>query len=172
MHYKYGFTLIEILIVISLFTLLATLGVMQLSFLDDTIAHAEVTKLATICSYLQQRAMTTNNEHILICDVQNNKYHCNTLVHEKLSQRITFGFLPNVLGSPGSPSHTIKKAITFPDSSIHFYPTGIISSGTMYLTNKTKTIMYAISNKISQVSRLRLYRYEGIWKLLSAITLS
>lgn len=162
---KNGFTLIEIMVVLCLFALIATLGMIQLSFLDNTIAHAEIDKLASACSYMQQKAMATNQEQLLVFDVQKNQYRFDN-VQEALSRRVLFNFLPNVLGSPGSPSHFISKAVTFSDSSIHFYPTGIISSGTVYLTDTDKKIMYALSNGVSQVSYLRLYRYDGIWKLL------
>lgn len=165
MIHKQAFTFIELLIVLALFALLATLGIKQLSFLDETIIHAQVDNFATVCSYLRQKAMASNSEQKLVCDEQKNTYRFDN-VHEALSKRVCFGFLPNVLGSPGSPSHTIKKAITFPNSTIHFYPTGIISSGTVYFTDKNKKYMYALSNAISQVSYLRLYRYDGRWKLL------
>ena|SRR5438309_11358962 len=165
MCHRHGFTLIEAMVVVCLFGLVAMLGIMQLSFLDDTIAHAEVDKLAGMCMYLRQKAIATNAEQLLVCDEQKNEYRLDN-VHETLSRRIAFGFLPNVLGSPGSSSRSIKKAITFPGSSIHFYPTGTISSGTVYLTDKNKKIMYALSNAVSQVSYLRLYRYDGRWKLL------
>ena len=98
-HTKSGFTLIELMVVIALFALVAMLGMMQLSFLDDTIAHAEVDKLATACSYLQQKAIATDKDQLLVCDEQKNKYSCDN-VHETLSQRISFDYLPNVLGSP------------------------------------------------------------------------
>src|SRR5258707_14907656 len=98
---KHGFTLIELLVVISLFALLATLGVMQLSFLDETITHAQVDKFAAVCSYLQQKAMASNSEQQLVCNEQKNEYNFGN-VHETLSRRVCFGFLPNVLGSPGS----------------------------------------------------------------------
>ena len=165
---EYGFTLIELLVVIALCMLLATLGMVQLSFLDETITHAQVHKIAIVCSYLQQKAMASNSEQILVCDEYKNEYRGDN-VNETLSPRVCFGFLPNVLGSPGSPAHRITKAITFPGSAIHFYPTGVISSGTLYLTDKNKKIMYALSNAVSPVSYLRLYRYDGYdgkWKLL------
>ena len=165
-YHKPAFTLIELLVVISLIALLATLGVMQLSFLDETITHAQVDKLAAVCSYLQHRAIVSNSEQILLCDEQKNEYRGSN-VSETLSPRVCFGFLPHVLGSPGAPSRVIKKAITFPDATIHFFPTGIISSGTLYLTDKNKKYMYALSNAISQVSYLRRYRYDGKWKLLN-----
>ena len=162
---KSGFTLIEIMVVLALFALVVTLGMIQLSFLDNTIVHAEVDKLAITCSYLQQKAIASNSEQILKCDVEKKRY-CGDNVNETLSPRVCFGYLSNVLGSPGSPSRVITKAITFPGSSIHFYPTGTISSGTAYLTDKNKKNMYALSNAVSQVSYLRLYRYDGKWKLL------
>lgn len=165
MKNKRAFTLIEVMIVICLFALVATLGMVQFSFLDSTIMHIEVDKLANVCSFLQQDAITTNTEKVLTCDVKNNEYRCDN-VHEKLSQRISFGFVPGAMGSPGSPTHRIEKAITFPGSVIHFYPTGIISSGTAYLVDKKKQYMYALSNAVSQVSYLRLYRYDGRWKIL------
>jgi prepilin-type N-terminal cleavage/methylation domain-containing protein len=163
---KKGFTLIEMMVVICLCALLATLGIMQLSFLDSTIVHAEVDKLVSVCSYLRQKSIATNTEYVLTFDTQKNEYGGNG-IHEILSSRITFGFLPSALGPPGSPSHKISQAITFPGSAIHFYPTGIISSGTVYLVDKKKQHMYALSNAVSQFSYLRLYRYDGRWKIIS-----
>lgn len=163
---KEAFTLIEVIIVIALVALLACLGLTQLSFLDSTIARIEVDKLAVACSFLQQHAIATNSEQILKCDAQKNEYQCGNS-REILSRRIAFDFLKGALGSPGNPNHLITKAITFPGSSIHFYPTGIISSGTVYLVDKNNRYMYALSNAISQVSFLRLYRYDGgKWKIL------
>jgi hypothetical protein len=163
-----GFMILELLIVVSLCALIAMLSMMQLSFLDSTIAHAEVDKLAGACSYFRQKAIATNSEYVLTCDVQNNEYRCDNM-REKLSQRLCFGFLPNVLGPSKYAIHRINKAVTFVGSAIHFYPTGIISSGSVYLTDKCKKIMYALSNAVSQVSYLRLYRYDGKWELLNPV---
>jgi prepilin-type N-terminal cleavage/methylation domain-containing protein len=162
---KKGFTLIEVMVVVCLFVVIATLGIMQVSFLDSTILHAETNKLAAVCSYLRQKAIATNAECVLTFDVGKNEYRCGE-IREVLPQRVSFGFLPKALGPPGSPSHKIEKAITFPGNSIHFYPTGIISSGTVYLVDKGKQYMYALSNAVSQFSYLRLYRYDGKWKLI------
>lgn len=165
MYVKKGFTLIEAMVVVCLFALLATLGVMQLSFLDSAIVHADVQKLVAVCSYLRQKAMTHNVEYVLVLDVQKNEYRCDG-IREVLSQRVSFGFLPHVYGPPGSPSRLIDKAISFSQSSIHFFPTGIISSGTVYLVDKEKRYMYALSNAVAQFSYLRLYRYDGTWKII------
>ena len=165
MHRKKGFTLIEAMIVVCLFAVIAGLGIMQLSFLDSTIIHAEVNKLAAVCSYLRQKAIVTNTECVLVFDIEKNEYRCGEM-REVLPQRISFGFLSKAWGPPGSPSHKIEKAITFPGNSIHFYPTGIISSGTVYLVDKNKQYMYALSNAVSQFSYLRFYRYDGKWKMI------
>lgn len=163
---KEAFTLIEVIIVIALVALLACLGLTQLSFLDSTITRMEVDKLAVVCSFLQQHAIATDSEQVLKCDVSKNEYHFGNS-REILSRRIAFDFLKGALGSPGNPSHPITKAITFVGSSIHFYSTGIISSGTVYLVDKNNRYMYALSNAISQVSHMRLYRYDGgKWKML------
>ena len=166
-HNKQGFTLFEVMVVICLFGLIAMLGMMQLSFLDDVMVHAEIDRLAATCMYLRQKAIATNADQSLVCDIQNNEYRLDK-VREKLSKRIAFGFLPNAIGSPGSPSRTITKAVTFPASTIHFYSTGIISSGAVYVTDNNKKIMYALTNAVSQFSYLRLYRYrDQRWKLLT-----
>ena len=167
MHKKKGFTLIEAMIVICLFALLATLGIMQTSFLDSTCVHTEMDKFVAACSYLRQKAITTNAECVLRFDEEKNEYYCDG-IREKLSQRVCFGFMPGVLGPPGSPYHAIKNAITFPGCEIHFYPTGIISSGTVYVTDKNKRYMFALSNAVSQFSYLRLYRYDGKWKMIGS----
>lgn len=159
-----AFTLIELMVVICLCALLAGLAMVHLSFLDRTIVRTEIDKLATVCMYLQQLAIATNSEHYLIFDAQKNEYHFDTY-HEKLSQHICFGCLSGVMGPPGNPTHSVEKAITFSGQKICFYPTGVISSGTVYLIDKKGQFQYALSNAVSQVSYLRMYRYDGTWKL-------
>lgn len=153
------------MVVISLCAIIATLGIMQLSFLDSIIIHAQVDKLVAVCSYLRQKAIATNTEYVLYFDEQRKEYRADG-IHEILPARISFGFISSALGPPGAPSHSIEKAITFPQASIRFYPTGIISSGTVYLVDNKKQYMYALSNAVSQFSYLRLYRYDGKWKIL------
>jgi prepilin-type N-terminal cleavage/methylation domain-containing protein len=163
-NYK-AFTLIELMVVICLIALLAGMGVMQFSFLDATITHAELDKLMTACLYMQQLAIATNEEKQLLFDINKHEYRFEKF-YEKLSPRVRFGFLSGVKGPPGSPTHIIEKAITFPSARICFYPTGIISSGTVYLVDAKKHCLYALSNAVSHVSFLRLYIYKnGTWQL-------
>jgi len=161
---KKAFTLIELMIVICLFALLARFAMIQFSFLDATIAHIELDKLIAACLYMQQLAIATNEEKYLIFDEKKQEYYFDTY-HEKLSQRVRFDFLSETKGPPGSPVNNIEKAITFLSHRICFYPTGIISSGTVYLVDVKKQSLYALSNAVSHVSFLRMYTYNGSWKL-------
>ena len=162
---KRGFTLIELMIVLSLFAILATLSITQLSFLDSTIVHTQLDELAALCYYLQQKAICSNQELVLAFDIQKNEYHGGNH-HAKLSKPVVFGYSQHAQGPPGQPTGPINKAITFPSAQIRFYPTGIISSGTVYFTDTKKNHTYALSNAVSQLSYLRMYRYDGSWKLL------
>ena len=90
-----------------------------------------------------------------------------TTVNPGIQYGLTPVFVDCVLNNLNIDVSKIEKAITFPGYAIHFYPTGIISSGTVYLVDKKKKCMYALSNAVSQVSYLRLYRYDGRWKLIS-----
>ena len=160
-----GFTLIELMVVICLFGFLVTLALMNISFLDTTIVRTELDKLTTFCYYVQQKAIATNKEAVVTFDTTKHEYYSDKN-REKLSSRVSFGFFDNAQGPPGQPVGPIKNAITFSGQRIHFYPTGIISSGTVYLIDKAKKSMYALSNAVSQLSYLRMYRFDGSWKLL------
>lgn len=162
-----GFTLIELMVVICLFAVIATLSMMQISFLDSTIVHTQLDKLATVCQYLQQKAIVSNEEQLLTFDTKKNEYY-NDKIHEKLPWQVVFGYPPSLQGPPGGPTGLVTKAVTFPAQQIRFYPTGIISSGTVYLVDAKKQCAYALSNAVSQISYLRMYRYDRSWKLLGA----
>lgn len=159
-----AFTLIELLVVLCLCALISSLALVQLSFLDATLVRVELDKLVNACQYMQQLAIATNKEQHLVFDVHKHEYHFHTY-HEKLSSRVRFGVLSGVKGSPASPSHTITQAVTFPGQRMSFYPTGVISSGAVYLVDVKKQCLYAMSNAVSHVSYVRMYRYDGTWKL-------
>ncbi len=159
---KSGFTLIELLIVISLFALLTFLASANLSFFDRLLVRSELEKLHMVCRYLQRCAIVSGQEQYLIFD---NNQHAYTYDehHEKLPPQIRLGFLSRAQGPPGSANKPIHNAITFSGNRIVFYPTGIISAGTVYLIDRSQQSMYALSNAVSQVSYLRMYQYDGKW---------
>jgi prepilin-type N-terminal cleavage/methylation domain-containing protein len=168
MYSRKAFTLIEVMVVISLLMLFSSFAIMHISFFDTTVVRLELDKLMAACLYMQQLAIATNEEKHLVFDEQKSAYYFDTY-SEKLSQRVRFGFLRGVNGPPGSPIDTIEKAITFPLKRISFYPTGIISSGTVYFVDRKKQVLYALSNAVSHVSYLRLYSYTGAWNLYGTL---
>jgi len=124
--------------------------------------RSEVEKLYSICMYLQQIAMTTNQKQILIFNKTRSSYHYQG--HEELLNPYTiFGTLNGLKGPPSTPENTISNPITFIGKQITFTPTGILQPGTIYLTDKKKQHQYALTVPISQISFLRKYQYDEKW---------
>jgi hypothetical protein len=164
-NHRSGFLFIEVMVVTLLCSVLMMYGIMQFSFFDSIIIHAELSKLTAVCLYLQRLASATNQEQYLAFDsIHNNYQYDNHTV--PLTSMLCFGLLTGVKGPPGSASKVVERPITFLGNRICFYPTGIISSGTVYMIDKHKKFQYALSNSVSQVSYLRLYHYDGQWKIV------
>ena len=161
-----GFTLIELMITVSLCALVLTLTLVNVYFLNRGIVRSEVDKLYSACMYLQQRALTSNTQQELVFNQEQNSYSYAGRA-EKVRAPVTFGVIPHVKGPPSSPSKIVKFPITFKKGKILFYPDGIISSGTVYLSDSKKQFLYALSSGVGSVSHLRMYRYSGKWELLT-----
>jgi len=161
-----GFSLIELVITVALCALVVTLMVVNVSFLNRSVIRVEVNKLYTACMYVRQCALTTHQEQTLIFNKKNNSYSFDGRV-EHLSSSVTFGVIPGAKGPPSSPQKLLSSPITFKKDRIVFYPDGVISSGTVYLTDYQRQSLYALSNGIAQISYLRKYLYTGRWQLMS-----
>jgi prepilin-type N-terminal cleavage/methylation domain-containing protein len=162
---RHGFSLIELMITLTLCALIVTLTVVNVSFLHRGTVRNEVEKLYAACMYLQQRALSGNQECLLELDEQRQEYRFDGKV-ERLDLAVRFGAPSTVKGPPSEPRAIIKSAITFPGKHIIFYPDGVISSGTVYLTDTEKSTVYALSSAVAQISHLRKYGYTDSWKLL------
>ncbi len=161
-----GSLLLEVSLVVLLFSILAGLVTFNVGFLHNMVLRSEVEKLYTICRYLQQKAMTCNKEFTLIFDPEHKIYTYDN-AHEQLPAHIDFGFFPGAHGPPSAPTKLLHTAVTFPGKRIVFYPSGIIQPGTVYLVDKNKEYMYALSCPVSVISYIRKYTYNGSWQLLS-----
>jgi len=162
---KSGFTLIEIMISVTLFVLIVTLCVKSSTFLNRSILKSEIEKLYSACMYLQRLAMVTNQHQTLNIDMSKNRYSYNGKV-EQLAPSIIFGTVKGVKGPPASPTNTITKPVTFTSEHITFKPNGILQPGTIYLCDKDKKYQYALTVPVSQISFLRMYYYDRTWKYL------
>lgn len=162
---KRGFSLIELMIVLVIIVIIAMLVGTSKILVTDTAMRLELNKLHAVCQYAQRYAMASNQSQVITFNIPANTYRFHDR-EEKLVSGIQFGFIPGVKGPPAHPVSALSKPITFLEESITFYPDGIIQSGTIYLVNARNTIMYALSNAVSQVSHMRMYIYDGSWRLL------
>jgi len=161
-----GFSLIEVMVTIALSTLVVYLLVINVSFLNRSLAIAELNRLCSVLRYLQRFAMINDKKQIIEFDEENNKYSFGGFTY-RLPNSVIFGTLPGVKGPPSAPKKKIKSSITFKSSKIVFNSDGIIRPGTIYITDVDRECLYAISCSVAQVSYLRKYRYNGKWNLIS-----
>jgi hypothetical protein len=170
-----GFLLVQIGIVLALLVVIVTISISNTTLLRKHMVHAQVEKLELLFRYFQQKACATQTEQKLIFDERTSTYYAVDSFKETLPAGIQFGFLNNVYGPPSSPKTLIHKGITFNNNTVMFSPDGSISSGTLYLIDAEKNILYALTAPISHISFLRIYRYDerydghynGKWVCLS-----
>jgi prepilin-type N-terminal cleavage/methylation domain-containing protein len=160
-----GFSLLELMVVLMLVGLLAGLSFGHASIMNHILVRYEVERLYATALYLQRLAMATGQRQRLTLQPATHSYIYNGTSY-LLPQDVRFGIIPGVRGSPGSASKLLREPITFVGSAITFEPTGIIQPGSVYLINKEKTALYALTCSVSQVSFLRKYRYANTWKVV------
>ncbi|KKP29538.1 MAG: hypothetical protein UR12_C0006G0025 [candidate division TM6 bacterium GW2011_GWF2_30_66] len=164
-----GFTIVEIIISIAILSLIITLLVVNINFLNRFILRSEVDKLASTLVYIQRCAILNGKDQILEFDIKNRLYKFDEKIF-KLPRQVEFGFCQDVKGPPSAPSLVIKFPVTFKNNKIIFYGDGIIDSGTIYITDLRKQFMYAISSGVAQTSYIRKYIYNfsdtGKWALI------
>jgi prepilin-type N-terminal cleavage/methylation domain-containing protein len=163
---KQGLSFIELIIVIAIVAILSVLIAINFSFFDNALIKSEIQKIHTVCHYLRRKAMMVNEIQTLMIDLHNNTYLYGT-VEEKFAQHVRINFMPGIKGPPSAPIHTVTKPITFKNSQIIFYPSGVISAGTIYLTDTYNHYQYALSVPIASISYIRMYQYDKKWKLVS-----
>ena len=163
---KKSFSLIELLVVLSIFSIILVLFISKFSFLNKFLLKNEIEKLYSDFYFLQQKAISKNEKQELFLELNNNLYFYNVLdkkVIRKFSNFIEFGFLKSVKGPPSCPRKYINKAVTFKkyDSfyKVEFFNNGIVSAGTIYLIDKNKKYMNALTVGVSNVFYIRKYKF-------------
>ena len=158
-----GSSLVELSVLLGIFSITASLAIPNLFFLNKNTVRFETEKLCMTFNYLRQKAIASGEQELLKFDKARGVYSYDGHV-EKLPASVQFGFVPRAKGPPGDPKKALKDPVTFKGCKVIFYPTGIIDSGSVYLTDSKKSCGYALSNAISQISYLRGYRFDcGSW---------
>ena len=160
-----GFTLIELMIVVSLCLLMAQLTISYFSLFDTVIVRSELLSLRMFFQQMRYNAVQTKKELIVTIYPINACYYTNNY-RKIFHSAVCFGALEGALGPPSAPKNHITQPITFKENKIHFFPDGTISSGIIYVVDKHKNSGFAITNGVGAVSYMRLYRYDrGSWVL-------
>lgn len=169
MNRSVSFTILEILLVLSIVLIISSMGIPYLINRNQYDLKNELERLEVIFYYLQQRAIATNTPQELLFDpiAQSYSFKKNAQpITYTLSSRLCFGFIPTVLGPPGDPKNPISQAITFPlrDQNLHcvkLLPNGKIYPGAIYISDKQKNELGALTCGVSQVSYIRKYLYKS-----------
>jgi hypothetical protein len=158
-----GFFLINLVIACSLLLIIVSLSVSQTSFFRRFLMRSEVEKLYLLFFYLNQRALVTNKEQTLYFDTTTNSYHY-TDKKEQLASALCFGILSHANGPPSNPNKALTQPITFVDDTVHFYPDGTISAGSIYISDNDRGLLYALTISVGHISYLRKYHFSnGSW---------
>lgn len=166
---KSAFSLIELMLSITIILILFLIAAPKLSFMDDYFLYREQDVLCATIAYVQHKAIATNQSQILSFDLNKNSYTYSypksKIQTDKLLHGVSFGFLSGTKGPPSKPEALVTKAITFDIKKeipkIICLPNGAITSGTIYLLDKKKIKMIAVTIGITEIASIRKYAYEG-----------
>jgi type II secretory pathway pseudopilin PulG len=163
-----SFSLIELIVAISIFVLILSFSIPKQSFFDDILLQHEIENLFTTFSYLQQKAIASNEKLELHFTQTSNSYfypqgNASMLVTHTLPKAIKFGYLSNTKGPPSTLKVPITKAITFHNQTVTFLPNGKISPGAVYIIDNEGKNLKALTCPISQVSFIRKYTFAKKW---------
>ena len=171
--HKECFSLIELLVVLFLFSLIVLFSFGRLTFLDSYRLTQETERLFMVFSYLGQKAIASQQTQSLFLDERSNSYryraNSEKFRHYTLGKSVSFGFLDNAFGPPANPETAITKSITFQSQNnehvVYFYSQGTASSGTVYLVDRNKRFMKALTCSVAGVAYTRKYHYtQNGWK--------
>lgn len=160
-----GFLLVELMVTLGLLCL--TVVLLQSAFHAPSTGFVSTSldQLYATCLMAQKRAMMTGMTQEVVLELDRGSYRYGT-ERIVLPKGVEFGCIAAVQGPPATPQALITTASTFAHHTITCTPEGSLSSGTVYLTDSKKTVLYALSSGVGSVSFLRKYRYAKGWHYL------
>lgn len=169
-----AFSLIELLLSVSIISVLVILAVTRLSVFSAYWLYREQDQLAMVITYVQRKAMVTNTVQKIILDPEKNSYRYNypgikpKTTH--LAHGVSFGFLSGSYGPPAHPEQLVTNPITFQKTKngyeIICYPDGTMSAGTIYLLDHKKVTMVALTVNVGTFAVVRKYKQNNLQWLL------
>ena len=163
---KRAFTLLELIIVLSIVILLATLSIPLLTINPEDELRSCLADLTHTCQLVQQQALTLGVNQTIVLATHSITYPVGQRSFtQELPPSLCWGFLDQVNGPPAIPTSKIIQAVTFPAENniaqITFYPNGAISPGTAYIIDRDKRVMGAFACGVYPVSYIRRYLYKS-----------
>jgi len=160
-----GFLLIELVVILALMSLSVILLQGAFSTPSAGYVRTSLDRLYATCLMAQKRAMMTGVPQKIILELNRGayRYGAENIV---LPKGVEFGFFSGVQGPPATPNKILTTACTFAQNTIICSPEGSLSSGTIYLVDSKKTVLYALSSGVGSVSFVRKYRYAKGWHYL------
>lgn len=178
-----AFTLIELLIAMSIVFIIASMSLPRLNIQTRRALLFELNSLSLIISLLQQKALASNQSQQIIIDTNTHSYTFPGKTKGRsytLTQPLLFGFIDTIKGPPASPKRFITQSITFQQDYTNLMhhskvakggPEGIFTitcaadgklpSGSIYVIDQKKTIMGAVTVGIGEINALRIYLHEN-----------
>lgn len=162
-----AFTLIEVMLSVSLVVILLAIMVARLSLLSEYWLYREQDQLAAVITYVRHKAIAANTQQkILLYPEQKSYSYGYPGVRHKtitLGCGVSFGWLPGTSGPPAQPERPIVKPITFPMVNNHYeiicHPDGTVTAGTLYLLDSKKKTMVALTINIGTFAMVRKYKH-------------
>jgi len=168
MHvYQPAFSLLELMIVIALFSLVSMISIGSYQSYHRFLISVELNQLRLLLLCLRYKAMAL---HSTISVLLNPAQHSYTFDNQAHHMRCAlFNYLPGTMGPPAYPHQMIVKAITFDHDRINFYADGSVSAGTLYVTDKQNSCMYALTIAVNEFFNIRIYSYNASqpWHLIA-----
>lgn len=160
-----SFSLIELMIVIALLTLIATLGIGPYKTYHRFLVTAELNQLRLLFLCVRYKAMALHTSLSITFNSIQQTYTIDNQVHHL--QMAQLHYLPDTMGPPANPVQLIRNSISFANDSINFYEDGSISAGTLYVTDKQHSCMYALTIAVNDFFNIRIYSYNKTWHLIA-----
>lgn len=164
---KSGYTLIELMIVLSLIGILTVLGVTD--FARQVPRHHlsdAGRKMISDFRRIRQKAIAEGVPQTILFDPGSRGYLLPGSTNQFLPSHIQFGYTEEVRQSPSGAADLPDDGISFRENSVTFQPNGTFAGlgGTIYLTN-SPSMKETIAITVNMTGRIKRYQWRGDgWK--------